>query len=53
LDMNKIKNDNRYRWMRKKVRDVIVGADVKEPPVEDKVKVKRVLRLIDWYLERL
>ena len=54
MDMNKIREDSRYRWMRKKVRDVIVGgSDVKEVSVEDKIKVKRVLRLVEWYLERL
>ena len=54
MDMNKIRSDNRYKWMRKRIRDVIVGgSEVKEVSVEDKVKVKRVLRLVEWYLERL
>jgi len=54
LDMNKIRSDNRYRWMRKRIRDCIVGgSDVKDVSVEDKIKVKRVLRLVEWYLERL
>ena len=54
MDMDKIKVDNRYKWMRKKIRDVIVGgSDVEEVSIEDKVKVKRVLRLVEWYLERL
>ena len=54
MNMDKIKSDNRYKWMRKKIRDCIVGgSDVKEVSVEDKIKVKRVLRLVEWYLERL
>jgi len=48
--------DKKYLWLRKRVRNVIVGCECKgrcncELSVEDKLRVKRVLGMIEWYLK--
>ena len=43
-------NSKKYKWVRKKIRDVIVD-NKDEISVEEKIKVKRVMRLLDWFVK--
>jgi len=51
-------DEKKYKWMRKKIRDVIVGCECKgkctcEVSVEKRKLVKRVLGIVDWYVKNV